>query len=585
MGCHRKGHTLSLPYKPAFCYLLHRLAHLLVFCSLFPVTSKTKRSSLTITRPSSRETAPPCTLYTLTLPWTRPTVISLASHPAPSPSPYRTCLAAAPFPPRCQRGSPCSQPRDCTCVARARSTDLHVLCSAELKWTSIDPVRFAEEEEEPGPLFLWVGVMPNTLSLEDARNPAVRCKEILLEYQINDIEIAFRESVFRQSTRAGPQLLNHVLFIDPTAEVIGPFTPTLGLQIASKAFPDSEGTGCLYLCEGGGRDRTFLLTARHVVLPPSEHPNEFYHHDNNSKPRLEVIRFGSGAFQNALEAIMRKIEHEHIMIDIYKEYLEGLGEPVEGEPARITADRKKFGAKLVEMEASKARVNEFHGHITKYWSAENERILGHVVYAPSISVGIGDKQFTQDWALIELNQAKFDWDAFQGNVVHLGTKLSPFELMDKLYPDVETCDKTDYPPGGLMQLRDFVKDGELCRPTMFGANAEECLIVVKNGAGTGVTFGRTTSIKAFVREYKGNVIQSTSMAIPIYSYTHKDGAFSGPGDSGAVIADSNGRIIGMLTGGAGKEDLIDVTYASPYYFLDEYIKKAFPNSYLYPFPN
>jgi hypothetical protein len=40
----------------------------------------------------------------------------------------------------------------------------------------------------------------------------------------------------------------------------------------------------------------------------------------------------------------------------------------------------------------------------------------------------------------------------------------------------------------------------------------------------------------------------------------------------------------MLTGGAGKADFIDVTYVSPYYFLDENIKKAFPNSHLYPIP-
>lgn len=40
-------------------------------------------------------------------------------------------------------------------------------------------------------------------------------------------------------------------------------------------------------------------------------------------------------------------------------------------------------------------------------------------------------------------------------------------------------------------------------------------------------------------------------------------------------------IAGMLTGGAGQADSTDVTYASPSY-VDECIKKAFPNSYLFP---
>lgn len=68
--------------------------------------------------------------------------------------------------------------------------------SIELKWTSFDPVRFAEAEKEPGPLFLWVGVLPGTLSPEQAKGPSARCKELLLEYGITDVEIAVRESIY-----------------------------------------------------------------------------------------------------------------------------------------------------------------------------------------------------------------------------------------------------------------------------------------------------------------------------------------------------------------------------------------------------
>jgi hypothetical protein len=291
--------------------------------------------------------------------------------------------------------------------------------SRELKWTSIDPVRFAEAEKEPGPLFLWVGVIPGTLSPDDAKDAAVACKEILLEYKIIDVEIAFRESIFTRF--AGPQLLDHVPSFDPTADVYGPFTPALGLQIAPKAFPYFEGTGCLYLCEGGGSDRVFLLSTRHVVLPPSEYPHKLYNRNNNSIPRREIIHLGSRAFQKVLEAIMDKISHEDLMIDIYKDELEDLGEAVEGEEAKTTTNRKEFKDGLAKAEASKASVYEFHGNITRFWSAESQRIMGHVVYAPPISVGTGDKQFTEDWALVELNRRKFDWNVFRSNVIHLGT--------------------------------------------------------------------------------------------------------------------------------------------------------------------
>jgi hypothetical protein len=65
---------------------------------------------------------------------------------------------------------------------------------------------------------------------------------------------------------------------------------------------------------------------------------------------------------------------------------------------------------LEEALASKASVFEFGCNITSFWSVESQRVLGHVVYAPPISV-------SEDWALIELDRTKSDWDAF----IHLGS--------------------------------------------------------------------------------------------------------------------------------------------------------------------
>lgn len=140
----------------------------------------------------------------------------------------------------------------------------------------------------------------------------------------------------------------------------------------------------------------------------------------------------------------------------------------------------------------------------------------------------------------------------------------------------------EYPFDRLLQLQDVVKEDELRHPTMLDANDEECIIVVKNGNATGVTIGRASGIESFVREYDGNDIRSTSIQLAIYSYSHKDSAFSAPGDSGSIIADGKGRIFGLLIGGAGESDDTDLSYASPYYWVDERIKEAFPNAHLYP---
>lgn len=142
------------------------------------------------------------------------------------------------------------------------------LDSLNILWSTIDPVRFAKEKGEAGPIYLWVGVNPRSLSFEAAKAAAVGCKKILAAAQFPEIEIAFRESVFTRS--AGPQLVDHILPCeDPIADIRSPFTGSLGIQIASQDAPHFEGTGALYLCEGGQSDRFCLLTARHVPFPPN----------------------------------------------------------------------------------------------------------------------------------------------------------------------------------------------------------------------------------------------------------------------------------------------------------------------------
>ncbi|KAG9080557.1 hypothetical protein FRC06_006442, partial [Ceratobasidium sp. 370] len=87
---------------------------------------------------------------------------------------------------------------------------------------------------------------------------------------------------------------------------------------------------------------------------------------------------------------------------------------------------------------------------------------------------------------------------------------------------------------------------------MLDANGEQCLIIVKNGATTGIMLGCATGIKSFICEYKDYAIHLTSMEIAVYPYSNKDGVFSAPGDSGSLVGDTNNRIVSMLTGGAGQ---------------------------------
>lgn len=54
---------------------------------------------------------------------------------------------------------------------------------------------------------------------------------------------------------------------------------------------------------------------------------------------------------------------------------------------------------------------------------------------------------------------------------------------------------------------------------------------------------RVDSVVLVLKDY---AIHSTYREIAVYPYSHKDGAFSTPGDSGSVVGDTNYGIIGMV---------------------------------------
>ncbi|KAF9485641.1 hypothetical protein BDN70DRAFT_870939 [Pholiota conissans] len=471
--------------------------------------------------------------------------------------------------------------------------------SIGLKWTTIDVVRFIlveplKETGKPGSLFLWVGVIPQSLSKRDAGAAAVRCKEILADYEISNVEIAFRESVFTRSIRVGPQLLDPLYNIalgadedvalysgvNPTDGVHIPFTPALGLQIAPRAIPHTEGTGCLYLRQGGEHDRVLLLTARHVVLP-LKYGNDLYDRINyrETTRRLEVIQLGSKAFQAAFDSILCRIAHQNYMIFESSHDIEELGE---GNDETTVNKREAAKVVIAKRERLREKIIEFHTRIARFWGSNLLRVLGQVLYAPPISVGNDDNTpYSEDWAVVELDDEKIDWNTFPGNAIHLGRDITPDDF--EMHPDEELRATKFRYPDGLMHLQGTLKEGELRSIAMPDANDEEYILLVKNGTSTGPTMGRASGVESFVREYGKDGNHSTFMAIAVYPYEFVP--FSAAGDSGAVVADANTkRIVGMLIGGAGKPNRneVDVSYVTPYHSVEKSIKKIFPDSYLYP---
>ena len=289
------------------------------------------------------------------------------------------------------------------------------LDSEGVKWTSIDVTRLTKPKES-GLIFLWIGVKPKSLTRKCAERVAAHCKEILRERRITDVEVGFRESVLTRL--ASPKLRNYVPSTDPTSLVCIPLTPALGLQIASEQLPYYEGTGGVYICEGGDSERVFILTARHVVLPLMD-KDEAYTYDRSSKPR-RVLLLGRKAYQDVVESTSNAIEFREGAITSHERKLKRLGK-ASGDPNDTQAEKRDRLEKAAqETKQEKAALEGFLQDVRTDWNPEDQRILGHIVYSPPMSFG-NTEEFTEDWALIELDRDKIDWNSFKGNVIDLGT--------------------------------------------------------------------------------------------------------------------------------------------------------------------
>lgn len=69
---------------------------------------------------------------------------------------------------------------------------------------------------------------------------------------------------------------------------------------------------------------------------------------------------------------------------------------------------------VTKIDALKA----FFVDVKKRWSKLNDRVIGYVVWAPPIGVGVPPHRYTRDLCVIKVNKKKFR--KFRGNVLSLG---------------------------------------------------------------------------------------------------------------------------------------------------------------------
>ncbi|KAG7439561.1 uncharacterized protein BT62DRAFT_1055711, partial [Guyanagaster necrorhizus] len=476
-----------------------------------------------------------------------------------------------------------------------------VLDTHTIHFTTIDVVRFRmvkfkeppEDEEDTDeerveanklvitPVTIWIGVFPESTSTTAAHDAAQDILALLKDYQITDVDVDFRQSFYTRE--ASPQLLKPVSDLNPLVNVISPLTPTLGLCISTKARPDIQGTMALYLAEGGGSDNLLGLSCRHVLIGSKEANVDYICHP--SRPPKEVILLGNRAFTNFINSIKLKVRGGGTAVEYWRKEIEWFKEDEKGTDAVDVEKAKEYRIMtqrwLDDTEEAMDALAVFLNEVNKDWKKLDNRILGHILCSPAISLGVSEQRFTEDWGIFKVNWAKLG-DGFQGNKIHLGTKLSPVQFMCKYFPYEDPNWEFEYPGNRLLPLMGIISDDLMHTPDMWDSNGEPYLLVVKSGNATNTTIGRANGVFSIVRDYFQDMsINQTSMEWGIMNYDSESEVFSEPGDSGAVIADIRGHIGGMLTGGSGMTTSPDMTYATPFWWLLERIKaNGFPDAHL-----
>ncbi|KAG9086926.1 hypothetical protein FRC06_002815 [Ceratobasidium sp. 370] len=442
-----------------------------------------------------------------------------------------------------------------------------------LAWTSIDVVRFITDGDGDkkirGPVVIWVGVRPDSLQGEDAFHSSNEILRLLEGFDIFDVEVEYRESIYKWSV--DPALLHSVSNLNTTVDVRDPLTPALGLPIATSDRPDAQSTMALYFAEGGNSNKVLGLTCHHV-LETDATINDDYVFTGAHAPRKNVQLLGTRAFDKLLGSIKMRIGRHRIMVSIHEGQIKRLKARVDGDDEEDAAaaekELRKTLALLEDTIEAIENLEKFYEKVKKGWGKASQRIIGHIRSCPAVAFNVGPEGFTEDWGAFELDGPKFK-DAFKGNFIDLGTEIESDSFTMKMYPRDDR----------LLPLRDMITEELIREPDMLGQDNEACLLVIKNGNATDVTIGRATGIFSFVRD---DVTGQESMEWAIYNYDNKSGVFSAPGDSGSIIVDGLGRLGGLLTSGTGKTETSDVTYATPMWWLWPRIKPHFPHAHLYP---
>ena len=172
----------------------------------------------------------------------------------------------------------------------------------------------------------------------------------------------------------------------------------------------------------------------------------------------------------------------------------------------------------------------------------------------------------------------------------LGGNKTAIDWEAHMFPQPHDTADLHVPADLLLQLEDHVPEDEMRDPQNYDVYNAKTLLAVKNGRATGTTFGRVNGFESITREYHpdhdgGRKVDAVEVLVLDYhtdtdTKTARNDRFSDEGDSGAMVVDRRGRLVGPVTGGGGTDR--SKSYITPYHRLKRQIEGQFGEAHLLP---
>ncbi|WWD04257.1 hypothetical protein V865_002325 [Kwoniella europaea PYCC6329] len=443
---------------------------------------------------------------------------------------------------------------------------------------SIDVLKVCYEfEVESANPVIWIGVTPNTATSTIAKGVVKSCIALLEKYGMLDVQVEIKESTV--SLLALNRLYDPLNLPVATQEITRQFSASLGLAITTRAKPFVFGSSAFFVRDRLDKtDTIMLLTGQHVISGttningynayvklPSDKDGiikpKYVESEIDKAPPTDVVIINQHIIKKAQTALHTKIQRKSSDVEKGKVAVD----------AALSSDRAirtKLELELAELDLKALEATE--KDLLESWFSPGQNVIGQVFCFPQKRYNVGDKGYTEDFAVIRLDSRRLP------RSIHNSLDLSSEASYDYAAYD-DHAPFLAIPDPGFLRVEGMLNEHDLRQP----------LSVLCYGAASGLKRGRSLSVMSMVKPYG----EDGQKRIEGYTRTwsrewgivaiKKDGPapFSVPGDSGSGVIARDGRAGGILTGGSGagngppEAEGKDVTYVTPIYWILERMKE------------